>query len=326
VYFRKSTISLLAFVFALAGCVGARAAIPARQKGPWYMEQGRYQEGIADFGRQLDADPQNWQAAYWMGRYHLALNQPDAAIPLLEKAVRLAPRDAEAGYWLGVGYWAQGLLEQERIQYQKVLALDPGHLGANLYLGHNYLDRGELEQAVAQYDRVLQEKPTQPDALFHRAAVQARLGRRNEAKHGWKRFLALYPDGAMALAAADHLNSWGDFDFRGTRVGRVRVAIGRIAFDHLNEVAPESRPSLGLIAERLRDASDFKLHVVVYMEGQPETAKLRSMAVRQAILTQAPGIDPDRLPLSWFGVAEQVEAGGRTWSLAESVHFVTQFQ
>lgn len=326
VYFCKAIVLFAASFIAFSGCTEARTFTTADVKGPWYMDQGKYREGIAVLERELETDPESVAAAYWLGRYHLALNQPEAATPLLEQAVRLAPRDAEAHYWLGVSYWAQGKSALERAQYRKVLALAPDHLGANLYLGHNHLDQEEWAQALAQYEHVLRAEPTQPDALFHRAVALLRLNRRSEAKHAWKTFLGRYPEGVMALAAVDRLNALGDFDFRHIQVGKHRIAIARIAFDHHNAVLPESGPVLDLIGEQLRADPDFKLHIIVYLEGRPEAAKRRGMAVRQAILSRVPEIDSGRLPLSWFGEAQKVEAGGQVWALGESVHFVTQFQ
>lgn len=326
VHLFKAIVLFAASALAFSGCAETGKLTTASVKGPWFMDQGRYQEGIAALERELETDPASAAAAYWLGRYHLALNRPEAATPLLEQAVHLAPMDAESHYWLGVSYWAQGKSALERAQYQKVLALAPDHLGANLYLGHNHLDQGEWAQALAHYDHVLRTEPTQPDALYHRAVALSRLKRRSEAKQTWKKFLERYPEGAMALAAADHLNALGDFDFRNIQVGKRRIAIGPIAFDHQNVVLPESGPVFDLIGEQLRTDPDFKLHIIVYLEGRPETAKRRSMAVRQAILSRLPEIDPERLPLSWFGVAQEVEAGGEFWALEESVHFVTQFQ
>lgn len=322
----KAIVLFTASALVFSGCAETGNFTPASLKGPWYMDQGRYQEGIAALERELETDPASAAAAYWLGRFHLALNQPEAATPLLEQAVRLAPMDPEAHYWLGVSCWAQGKPARERVQYQKVLALEPGHLGANLYLGHNHLDQGEWARALARYDQVLRAAPTQPDALFHRAFALGCLNRRSEAKDAWKRFLGRYPEGAMAVAAVDHLNTLGDFDFRSIQVGRHRIAIGRIAFDDHNAVLPESRPFLDLIGKRLMQEPDFKLHIIVYLEGRPETAKLRSGAVRQAILSRFPEIDAGRLPLSWFGAAQKVEAGGQFRDLGESVHFVSQFQ
>lgn len=321
----NTIVAVLAAVVFHYGCAGVQTAYQTHVKGPWYMDQGKYAEGLEAFGRQLAADPANPVAAYWMGRYHLALSRPDTATPLLEQAVRLAPNNAEAHYWLAVSYWAQGRWDLERTEHQKVLALDPDHLGANLYLGHNHLDRGEWNAALAQYDRVLQHHPAQAEALFNRAKTLSHLSRKTEEIQAWKTFLDRYPEGAMALAAADHLNALGDFDYRNVRVGKRRVTIGRVVFDAHNQVTA-GQASLDLIAALLANNTEVALHIVVYADARPQTAKARSLAVQRAIIAAAPGLNPGRLPLSWFGVPEKVKTGTKVWRLEESVQFVTDVQ
>jgi tetratricopeptide (TPR) repeat protein len=321
---QRKLILLALAALLLWGCAGIRGAYDDNVRGPWYMRQGKYAEGLAAFGQELKEHPDSMEAAYWTGRYRLALNQPEEAAPLLERAVRLAPDDAEAHYWLGVCYWALGRWDDERAEYEKALALEPDNLGANLYLGHNYLDRGQWEKALAQYDRVLQLDGNQPEALFDRAVALDNLQRTAEARTAWKAFLDRHPEGGMALTAADELNALGDFSYRNVLVGQRRVTLQQIGFDVRNGVDSRSLPSLALLGAMLANNTDLVLHVVVYVQGEPATAKARSLAVQRAILAGTNGLDAGRLPLSWFGSAEKVTAGGRTWSISESVNFVTQ--
>ena len=323
---QRIIIAALLSLWVFSGCAGMKTAFDTHVKGPWYMQQGKYKEGLAVFSRERESDPESPVAAYWMGRYYLALNQPEKGTPLLEQAVRLALWDAEAHFWLGVSYWAQGRWEDERRQYEKVLELKPHHRGANLYLGHHYLDRGQWEKALAQYDRVLELDREQPDALFNRAVALSRLNRVEEAKTAWKKILNRSTQGAKALSAAENLNVLGDFSYRNVLVGKRRVTLGRIDFDAANAVTESGRAYLAVIGRILTRNPNLKLHVVVYLEGDAAAARARSLAVRHAILAAAPGVVSGRLPLSWFGDAEKVEAGGRIWSLEESVHFVTQVQ
>ena len=314
----------LAALLLIWGCAGMRSAYNDNLRGPWYMNQGKYKEGLEVFGQELKTHPDAVEAAYWMGRYRLALNQPEEAAPLLEQAVRLEPNDADNHYWLGVCYWALGRWAEERKEYEKTLALEPDNLGANLYLGHNYLDRGDWNKALAQYNRVLQLDENQPEALFDRAVALDNLQRMAEAKTAWKAFLDKHPEGGMALTAADELNALGDFSYRNVLVGQRRVTLEAIRFDAQGNVESKSIPSLELLGAILANNPNLALHVVVYEEGSPAQARARSLAVQRTILAKAKGLNAQRLPLSWFGSAEKVQAGGRTWSLKQSVNFVTQ--
>ncbi|WP_449242687.1 tetratricopeptide repeat protein [Desulfovibrio sp.] len=314
----------LAATLAMAGCAAMRQTYNAHLRGPWYMNQGKYKEGIAEFSRELREHPGEPGAAYWLGRYHLALDEPEKAVPLLEQAVRQDPDDADAHFWLGVGWWALGDPDRERGQYEEALRIDPGNLAATLYLAHNFLDRGQWAEALARYDRVLKIDPNQPEALYDRALALNEMHRADEARRAWKTFLDLHPEGGMALAATDRLNAGGGFEYRNIYVGKRRVTIKTIEFDSTDRVAPDSRPTLEMLAAMLSNRRDIVLHIVAYADGKPSQAKARALAVRKGILDAGDGLDVQRLPLSWFGVAEKVTAGDKTWRVRQSVNFVTQ--
>ena len=69
-----------------------------------YMDNQKYDQGLAEARRQLTADPGDAQANYWAGRFLLAKDDAAAALPLLQRAAALEPRDADVQFWLGVAY------------------------------------------------------------------------------------------------------------------------------------------------------------------------------------------------------------------------------
>ncbi|WP_239061098.1 hypothetical protein [Desulfovibrio sp. JC022] len=64
-------------------------------------------------------------------------------------------------------------------------------------------------------------------------------------------------------------------------------------------------------------------HIVAYCEGNSELAKARAKHIRNYILNAYPSIEAGRLPLSWFGVAEEIRRGERTYKLNDSIRFIT---
>ncbi|MDY0306805.1 MAG: tetratricopeptide repeat protein [Desulfovibrionaceae bacterium] len=322
---KKTVIMVaLAATLAMTGCATMRQTYNAQVRGPWYMNQGKYKEGIAEFNRELREHPGEPGTAYWLGRYHLALDEPEKAVPFLEQAVSQDPGDADAHFWLGVASWALGDPDRERGQYEEALRIEPGHLAANLYLAHNFLDRGQWAEALPLYDRVLKIDPGQPEALYDRALALDEMHRADEARSAWKTFLNLHPEGGMALAATDRLNARGGFEYRNVYVGQRRVTIKAVEFDSKGQVTQDSLPSLEMLAAMLSNRRDIVLHIVTYAEGKPALAKARAQAVRKELLAAGGGLDAGRLPLSWFGSAEKVAAGGKTWRVRQSVNFVTQ--
>ena len=71
----------------------------------------------------------------------------EAAIPLLEKALKANPKSADALNLLGYSHRKLGRTDQALGYYQQALAIEPKHLGANEYLGELYLELKQLEKA-----------------------------------------------------------------------------------------------------------------------------------------------------------------------------------
>ena len=308
---------LVLAVLALAGC--------AKMVGPYYLEQEKYEEGIEVLGGQLRENPNDASSAYYVGRYHLALNKPREGLPYLEKAAALDPENADYVFWTGVAYWALLDFERERAAYEKTLSLDPDHISANLYLGHGYLDQGEWAMALGQYDTVLKLDKYNPEALYNRAVALSGLGRTKEEIAACKKFLEYYPAGSLGMQATARLNLHGDFTYRNYIIGKRNITLKGMTFKPgSDDPDSASKETLQVISAMLETNRELELHIVSYVNGDPERAKRRARSVRDYLLSWRPGTDAARLPLSWFGTAEQVEIGDKTFSLGESVNFITK--
>ncbi|MGE4422045.1 MAG: tetratricopeptide repeat protein [Pseudodesulfovibrio sp.] len=308
---------LLASVLFSAGC--------AKVMGPYYLEQGQYEEGIKVMGEQLRENPDDAASAYYVGRYYLALNKPKQGLPYLQKAVRLAPDDADYVFWTGVAYWAMMDFDRERTAYEKAISLDPNHISAHLYLGHGYADRGQWAQALKQYDVVLKLDPYNPEALYNRARALRGLDRKSDEIAAWKGFLEYYPDGSMAMTATEQLNLHGDFTYRNFIIGKRNVTLRSMAFKPGTSVLDaDGRASLEVLSAMMQVNKGLVVDIVAYAKGNVPLAKARATAVRDYMLNGNPDVDRGRLPLSWFGTAEAVQVGDKTFSLDESVSFITE--
>lgn len=103
---------------------------------------GRLREAEAGYRAALAGDPQDADAAHWLGILLVQAGQPEAAVPLLERAA----------------------------------AAEPGDAAFVRNLAHAYLNCGRADDAVAAFDRAIDLAPNRPDALL--AAAIARLARR----------------------------------------------------------------------------------------------------------------------------------------------------
>jgi len=293
--------------------------------GPYYLEQGQYEEGIKIMSEQLRENPDDASSAYYLGRYYLALNEPEQGLPALQEAVRLAPENADYVFWTGVAYWAMMDFEREKAAYEKALSLDPNHISAHLYLGHGHADREEWAQALKEYDSVLKLDPYNPEALYNRARALGGLDRTVDEIAAWKRFLEYYPDGSMAMTATEQLNLHGDFTYRNHIIGKRNVTLRSMAFKPGTSVLDaEGRDSLAVISAMMQVNKGLTLNIVAYVKGDAPLAKARAKAVRDYMLNGNPDIGGTRLPLSWFGVAEKVQVGDKTFALDRAVNFITE--
>lgn len=81
-------------------------------------------------------------------RVRLALQQQEAALADLERAVVLDPELVEAQVWLGRLLAERGLWQRAIEHYQRALAVDPTHREALLGLARVYRDHGHRRQAI----------------------------------------------------------------------------------------------------------------------------------------------------------------------------------
>jgi tetratricopeptide (TPR) repeat protein len=262
------------------------------------------------------------EANFFMGRTLLAANQPEKALPYLEKAVALSPDLADFHFWLGVAHWARKDFKEERNQYVRAIALDPDHIPAHLYLGHNFMDRGEWEKALAQYDKVLALDPSLPNALYNRGLALKNLGRSAEEAIAWKEYLKVNQIGKWAVRAAGHLNALGDFSYGIHQIGALKTVMKRPSFDSADALLPDSLPSLNRLGHVLENNRNLYVHVVVYYKDNQERAFARAKAIKRYLTRQYPGADHGRVKISWFASAEKIVSNNETYLLDESVRFI----
>lgn len=310
--------ALIAFTALAASCVTLTSY-------SGYLDDGRYDEGLVEARRQLAAEPDSAAANYWTGRFLLAKDDAAGALPRFRQATALAPDNADYQFWLGVAYWGMQDFKRERAQYLKALRLNPNHFSANLYLGHSYLDSGQRNLALAQYDKVLRDDPSEPSALYNRAAILTKDGRRDDAVRDLLRFLTYYPEGSLGLDATDRLNALGDFTYRNALLGRRNVTLRAVTFAPGGaELGFGATDSLKVVGSILTNDPKLTIHVVVYTEGDAALARARALRIRRYLHVSSPKVRDDQMPLSWFGAAETVKNSGGTFSLKESVLFITK--
>ncbi|EGJ50393.1 tetratricopeptide repeat protein [Desulfocurvibacter africanus] len=296
----------------------------SRMERAYYLETGRYAQGIVALSKEYAQDPWNPELNYYLGRFHLALGSGEKATGYLKRATILATEDAEYHYWLGVAYHAVGESSAEERALERSLAIDPEHVPARLALANIFLDQGKAAKALTHYDLALAVEHGNLDVLWGRAQALGKLGRRTERLEVLHDYLSAGADAPMAAQAVEELNLVGDYSWRIHTVGRYRLALPAVDFAPGTDSATvRGQEALASVAKALRDDPQLNIHVVAFVAGDQELARRRAQAVAAALREETSLIDRARLSLSWLGSSQQLRLGDTTRELDESILFIT---
>lgn len=100
-------------------------------------------------------------------------NQPNEAIPLLQRSVDLYPENGETYMWLGVAQYLTDQLEPAEESLMKALARNPGLTDARNHLGFLRYKQGDMDGAVREFLAALSD-PVYPPVS--KARVRLNLG------------------------------------------------------------------------------------------------------------------------------------------------------
>ncbi len=311
---------LVAGIFLLSGC--AVTDIGSTLRGDHYLMTGDYRAGEASFRQSVRERPDSAANNYYLGRFLLAEDRPQQALPWLKKAVRLDPDNPDYHFWYGMALGATGKVQAERKQYERALALDPHHLQSLIYLGNAELKRARYSRALALYQKALKIWPHSPMALYNRALIMKALGRTPEEKIAWLQYLDRYPSGSLAIRATNHLNRLGDFSYRNHYLGRRTITLTKIWFKPFTaELDPYSYPALNLVGATASNMKKGTLQVVVYQKNDRELARKRAASVKKYLQKKFPRLQGRKIRISWFDRDEVFTADGKKQKSGESVRF-----
>ncbi|MEM6792492.1 MAG: tetratricopeptide repeat protein [Acidobacteriota bacterium] len=137
------------------------------------------QKVIALDGEMIDARVQ-------LASIHLDEQNPDAAAPLLQKALDLDPRDPDAGWLLGRAQMMRGEVQPALETFERAHE-NAERTGSQIQgwayneWGSALAQSGRLRRARALFERVLELDPQNAQALFYLGLVSEGEGRRGEA-------------------------------------------------------------------------------------------------------------------------------------------------
>src|SRR5262249_39898551 len=132
-----------------------------------------------------------------LAQVRFALNEPTAALELLDRASGLAPERADLGRERARVQWTLGRIDAERT-CRAALALDPADVVAGNLLGE-ILSKTDAFGADAAWREALRIDPHNPEALFHLGNRLRERGEHETAIHHFESALERAPGHAGVL-------------------------------------------------------------------------------------------------------------------------------
>ncbi|MEY1661387.1 tetratricopeptide repeat protein [Isoalcanivorax beigongshangi] len=143
--------------------------------------------------------PQELPRLYAMEAELLSLQQPEAALLLLNEALETLPDHPSLLYGRAMLAEQIGLLEVTFADLRRILVRDPNNTEALNALGYTLADRSDqYEEAYGLIQRALAKQPDNPAILDSMGWVLFKLGRAEEAVPYLERAYRAYPDAEVA--------------------------------------------------------------------------------------------------------------------------------
>jgi len=135
--------------FILAGEKSGGSDAPLLALGVLQLESGRLTEAAATFVRAAHQEPGDHNAHYFqaLALYRMGEENYSAALPILNRAVAIAPGDAKSHILLGQIYLATGKLDQASTELKKALTQDPENGPALYQLSLVCRRKGQIAEA-----------------------------------------------------------------------------------------------------------------------------------------------------------------------------------
>jgi Tfp pilus assembly protein PilF len=271
------TLALILLIVVLAGCTSTTTSkntsppkttvVPTSQAQDFYnrgvdlLNEGKYQEAIAEFDKAIQLDPKYAKAYSNRGYAYTLIQQYDLGIADCTTAIQLDPGDATGYYNRGFAYLltnkydlsiadstmviklhpeamgaytTRGLAYENNNQYDlaiadfnKVIESDPKDAFTYRFRGDAYFNIGQYDLAVADYDKAIEFDPENSGAWNGRGEALKALGRPEEAMESFNGALQADPSNKSAQKNKDDLIAAGIPD-KGIPVSTSHVYTGGI--------------------------------------------------------------------------------------------------
>jgi DNA-binding winged helix-turn-helix (wHTH) protein/Tfp pilus assembly protein PilF len=138
-------------------------------------------EGVREFQRAIDLDPNYSPAHMWYSYYLMALGQFDEAVAEARRAQELDPLSLIINTQTGTPFFYMRQYDRAIEQYQKALEMDPQFPPARYWLGRAYTQKGAYSEAIEDLRPTVTANPRLKAYITPLAYAYAVSGQRSEA-------------------------------------------------------------------------------------------------------------------------------------------------
>jgi tetratricopeptide (TPR) repeat protein len=173
-----------------------------------YAYELDYAGAETDLHRAVDLDPKSVDAHYYYAKLLQSLGRFPEAIRHMKEARQLDPLSSSVASFFGRTLYRAGKYEEAIPHLKQAIELEPRNTVAHTRLMNTYEEMGRYDEALAYHAREY-ERGSNPFHLLSIARVQARMGRRAEARRTLER---VDPSESRPVALAAAYAALGDND------------------------------------------------------------------------------------------------------------------
>ena len=160
---------------------------------------GQLKEAAAAYGFVLQMQPRQFDALHLLGIVCIQQNNPQRAIELLRKALKVNPESAHAHSNLGNALLSAKQADAAVASFDRAIAIAPDFAEAHVNRGDALRRLGKLESAVASFRRAIAIKPDLMEAYANLGKALEELGQPDDAVAVFDQAIAISPDSAAAF-------------------------------------------------------------------------------------------------------------------------------
>jgi tetratricopeptide (TPR) repeat protein len=126
----------------------------------------KYEEAAENFQAELVIDPNHTQSMAYLADCNIRMSHPEAALPLLERAIRVDPGNQLAHLDLGILDSEAGRQDDALRELKEAVKLAPNDVNAHFRLARLLKAMGKKDEAKAEFDKTSSLTKAADESVF----------------------------------------------------------------------------------------------------------------------------------------------------------------